>query len=203
MYEGITYTVNTDNDGNISSIGVDGTATGSYSHLTIWVNIKAGSYKLNGAPTGDDYFLQLYKSPTVDVKCKGSDTDVVLASDVTNVRFRIVVMGGKTADNLTFYPMLRLATVSDTTYEPYIESVNARIDNLVKTKEITIATGTTQYDGYYYGTETHGISGKIISAYIKGTGSNHAAFLNYCNDTTIRVCSPVSETNVTVIVAYI
>lgn len=126
VYEGITYTVNTDNDGNISSIGVDGTASGTYSHLTVRLNIKAGSYKMNGAPTGDDYYLQLYKSGTVDKKCKGSDTDVVLASDVRNAVFRIIVMGGKTANNVTFYPMLRLATAS-ATYEPYIPSVESRL----------------------------------------------------------------------------
>ena len=108
-----------------------------------------------------------------------------------------------TLDNFTFSLMMVHDGQNVSTYVPNIPSVNARIDNLVKTKEFTIATGTTQYDGFYYGTETHGISGKIISAYIRGTGSNHAAFLNYCNDTTIRVCSPVSETNVTVKVAYI
>ena len=41
--------------------------------------------------------------------------------------FTISVAPGKQVENLTFYPMLRYAEITDDTYEPYKPSVEERL----------------------------------------------------------------------------
>ena len=86
----------------------------------------------------------------------------------------------------------------------FVELVNVyfTLNSKIKTKDITVTTGTTQYDGYYYGAEAHAITGTIISAYVTGTGDNHAAFIGYVNNTAVRVNSPVANLDVAVRVTY-
>ncbi len=61
----------------------------------------------------------------------GEGTDYGSGNTFTNrnsaVQYRIVVYKGYTANNLTFYPMLRYAEITDETYEPYKPSVEERL----------------------------------------------------------------------------
>lgn len=41
-----------------------------------------------------------------------------------NVYVQLVIAAGYTCDNLTFYPMIRKASIEDDTYEPYIENTD-------------------------------------------------------------------------------
>lgn len=111
---GLTYTVN-DN----KSVTVNGNATG----LSI---VKVGSFKntdrdliLSGCPSGGSnstYKLSYYHETT---QVNDFGNGVTLPKNDLTYEVRIVIYGGTTINNLTFKPMIRLASITDATYEPY------------------------------------------------------------------------------------
>lgn len=111
---GLTYTVN-DN----KSVTVNGTATG----LSI---VKVGSFKntdkdliLSGCPSGGSnstYKLSYYHETT---QANDFGNGVTLPKNDLTYEVRIVIYGGTTINNLTFYPMIRPTFFADATYEPY------------------------------------------------------------------------------------
>ena len=124
---GITYTTNSD-----GTITVDGTSTATTTtNITIYNSGDVsqgmtGSYVMSGSIGG--------ASATYNISCRirnvsagtsryASTTDGEIAvttaeNEVIN-RVYLVVKEGVTVNNVTFYPMLRLATETDPTYEPY------------------------------------------------------------------------------------
>ena len=104
------------------AVRVNGTATATTvffqsEYVDTWAS---GDYILSGCPTGGSastYFMRMYRT--------GGNT---LATDTgsgatftgqTGLSAAIVVINGTTLNNVTFYPMIRLATESDATYAPY------------------------------------------------------------------------------------
>lgn len=131
---GITFTVNSDN-----SITVSGTA-GAQTDFTVYdivansvdkdASLKnSGKYILSGCPAGGSestYFMQWYKYNGVDtLKDTGSGVEVntspYTAATYDNVTIRIM-NGTVISSPITFYPMIRKTSISDSTYEPYIKS---------------------------------------------------------------------------------
>lgn len=119
---GVTFTVNED-----KSITVSGTATATASFvLNSNMLFDVESYILNGCPSGGS--SSTYKLDVLDTKGSilvvdsGNGVSFDVTSAFTSQGVRIVVYGGVTANNLKFYPMLRLASITDDTYEPYKES---------------------------------------------------------------------------------
>lgn len=114
---GVTFTVNED-----GSVTCNGTADGTASiTLGTWTN---GGYILSGSPqdgSWNTYMLQIYSISTLSAKYIDVGFGVnILESENYQVRIRIA--NGYTCDSLTFYPMIRLASIEDDTYEPYIEN---------------------------------------------------------------------------------
>lgn len=117
---GVTYTVNDD-----GSVITNGTATGSatlvlHDGLTL---TPSESVILSGCPSGGSssgYFIALYNSSWANIAPDyGSGKTFTVPDDgIVNVRIR--VLEGTTVSNLVFKPMIRLATVTDVTYEPYV-----------------------------------------------------------------------------------
>ena len=122
---GLTFTVNDD-----GSITVNGTASATtscainaYDSLINAVNGK--SVILSGCPAGGSssaYRLGFYNPDGTETTKSdygsGVAFDVNLsAGAVCNVA--IVIGTGTKCSNLTFYPMIRLASVADATYQPY------------------------------------------------------------------------------------
>lgn len=111
---GLTYTVNDD-----KSVTVNGTATG----LSI---VKVGSFKntdrdliLSGCPSGGNtntYKLSYYHETT---QVNDFGNGVTLPQNDLTYEVRIVIYGGTTINNLTFYPMIRKASIKDSSYAPY------------------------------------------------------------------------------------
>ena len=117
---GVTFTVNDD-----GSVTANGTATNAMAFPIGDVALSAGSYKLSGCPSGGStgtYYL--YSTLTDGTKNldKGNSVPVNTTTD-TNSLIQIGIMSGITFNNLTFYPMIRLASDSDDTYEPYYEGL--------------------------------------------------------------------------------
>lgn len=146
----LTYVVNAD-----GSITVNGTADAASNLPNILVpadkeKVPAGSYILSGCPAGGSstkYRIVLKKGTTYY-----TDTGSGVAFTINqgeNYEIYIRYNSGVVFNNLTFKPMIRLATETDDTYEPYVgETIK---------EDWTSAAGTV-YAGSY-----DAVSGKLKS----------------------------------------
>lgn len=119
---GVTFTVNSD-----GSVIADGTATD-----IIWFQINNGfklndvEYTLTGCPIGggeNTYEVQIRSTESSSslwqfIVDRGNGATGLCSSSRTYIAF-IGIKSGVTVTNLLFKPMLRLATDSDSTYQPY------------------------------------------------------------------------------------
>lgn len=144
---GIDFTVNTDANGAVTSISASGTAS-ALAMLELTMAGKKGAYTLNGCPSGGSagYYVQIYKSGFIDVKDRGDGVAVNFESD-KNVRVICAIGEGLEVTDLTFYPMLRDARISDATYAPYIPSVENRLVKITKEsfEQITVNAGSKKF----------------------------------------------------------
>lgn len=142
---GIKYTV----DLNKGTITIDGTATAySYSGMGFAVEkkyLKAGTYIFNGCPPGGsvdgvDYYRQTltlkYADGTTGSSFGDCGTDVTFSVSQEDeekgvyLHYTIYVFPGTTVNNITFHPMVRLADITDNTFEPYMDDVDTRLKAL-------------------------------------------------------------------------
>lgn len=176
---GITFTVNKNSDGAVTSINVNGTSEGTVDFTCRITTLKVGAqYILNGGVAGRtaDYKLQvIYGDNNADAATSmGGDANFTVLPDVV-YSLRIRVYSGKTVNNLTFYPMIRLATITDPTFEPYTantatitfgQTVYGGSVNF-KTGEVTVThgmvdLGTLEYDTWStYGFRTYDLNALI------------------------------------------
>ena len=116
---GVTFTVNDD-----GTVRATGTAT---AHATLKFPINSGlvvgtSYIINGCPAGGSnstYEIMILRQrdegPTVNEYGSGATFDY---DPESHGRIQLVVRSGQTV-NITFKPMIRLASVTDATFAPY------------------------------------------------------------------------------------
>lgn len=115
-FYGVTYKVNDD-----GSITVNGTASGGASFFYLTNNLSltvGGEYILNGCPSGGNlsgYSVRLYDGGSYKSDF-GSGLDFIFG---TQSGVRINISNGTTVNNMVIKPMVRLASDSDPTYEPY------------------------------------------------------------------------------------
>ena len=111
---GITFTINAD-----KSITVNGTATETAQiKFCEMAFIPKGEYIISGYPThisGVEYYFKA--SNESDWVQRRGEVKLKYTENVS-VFGLIAILKGITVNNLTFYPMLRLATETDSTYEP-------------------------------------------------------------------------------------
>ena len=136
---GVTFTVNSD-----GSIVCNGQASPSTAVL-IYSNflVPSGTYILTGCPNGgserETYKMLLFINGAWFANDMGSGANFTLTKTST-ASARIDIYNGYTCDNLTFYPMLRLASIKDNTYEPYIE--DTEVDVMLPGIAVTAGTNT-------------------------------------------------------------
>ena len=141
---GVTFTVNSD-----GSIVCDGQASPSTAVL-VYSNflVPSGTYILTGCPNGgserETYKMLLFINGEWLANDTGSGANFTL-TETSTVSARIDIYNGYTCDNLTFYPMLRLASIADDTYEPYIENTEVDVTlpalpTLPGTNTLTVGT---------------------------------------------------------------
>ena len=160
----ITVEVLLDNDSNIIGFKINGTASSNLQFYIRPMNLSIGDYLLNGGHTSEKRIFfyngsQWYNSTTGDIafSITGSETTQQVA---------IVMMLGQSFSNEIFYPMIRLSTVSDATFEPYTNicgitghsSVEVTVSDAEDTviEDVTVALG-----GTYYGGTLDVVSGKL------------------------------------------
>ena len=119
---GVTFTVNDD-----KSITVNGTATSAGVYAVIGgADVIAGNKYIISGGAGNGGTYGLYTENFGTVQNYGSDS-IYVPNTTGKAVFRIFVRPGVTVSNVTFYPMLRYADITDSTYEPYKESVDERL----------------------------------------------------------------------------
>lgn len=150
---GVTFTVNSD-----GSISLSGTATayivytvdsvtGVYNNK-ININLVDGKkYKLTGCPANggnNKYTLALRNgtsNPFASDMGNGVEYTHINANNDISVVIRI--FNGQNCDNLTFYPMLRLASDPDDTYQPYAMTNRELTDIATQTEVVTLSRNTS------------------------------------------------------------
>lgn len=129
---GVTFTVNED-----KSLTLSGTRTGfTKSDQTIGqANLKAGiEYILSGCPeggSGSTYRLMVHNeaNPSAGVSDIGEGVIFTVPSD-GEYRISTILAVSYAYDGITYYPMIREATVEDDTYEPYYEDAMTMVNHL-------------------------------------------------------------------------
>ena len=129
---GVTFTVNED-----KSISCNGTASSNAFFKIGDIQLKKNCI-MSGCPEDGDnnsYIMRLYNNGSVFKTDSGNG--VLINSEIQNGYAEIRIAAGYTCDNLTFYPMIRLAEIEDNTYEPYHEptTTNIYLDNPIRTVE--------------------------------------------------------------------
>lgn len=113
---GVTYTPVYNSDGLLEYINVNGNASESSSYRVYRGYMPIGNFVLNGTVNGSSNSYYIYLSG------KGGDfgNGYAFADDGSTLRsITINIEKGITVNNVRFYPMIRLASITDPTYEPY------------------------------------------------------------------------------------
>ena len=114
---GVTFTIETDGDGNVTGIKANGTPTNQINLIIPASNISDGMI-LNGCPAGGSQSTYYMVSGTIDSRSAtdtGNGATIAGATDRVIIRIEI----NYAPSNLMFYPMIRLSTESDSTFAPY------------------------------------------------------------------------------------
>lgn len=142
---GVTYTINTDSNNNVISIGVKGTCSNNTSFY-----IFKGEYAINS----NNYTLSIDEDMQASQKAftllydTNEQLDIISSQreypvSITNkVKEGIIFLWSGAVVDFTISPMLRLATETDTTFVPYIPSVESRIEDLESGLD-TVKSGLT------------------------------------------------------------
>ena len=165
LRNGITFTVLTDNAGNVLGFKLNGTSTAGISIQVKGTNdftLAAGSYYYTGvSENSGGYDLNLRKEGmTTDIVQRGAAVNLNLKEDTSFSSMYIWVNSGKTLTNAYVYPMIRLATETDDTFAPYSNicpisghtgaEIERRGKNLLPPIETTTNLGVTfSQDGDY------------------------------------------------------
>ena len=117
---GVTFTQTAD-----GKITASNTATAlAYTNLMTVTITEAGDYIASSGLTGGSgstYYLRVYKNGDAVGNVSGSDDAITLTSLAVGdvIGFRCYVTNGTSANGVIYKPMLRKASVSDATWQPY------------------------------------------------------------------------------------
>lgn len=146
-WQGITYEILVDSAGNVMGVLVNGTSTNN-SYLEIPHNMKSGeSYIASGCPSGGSnptfMFYDTYNGMFYDYGNGSSSFMFDGRKCVPSVHIK----GGVTVSNLIFKPMIRRASISDATFEPYQgQSVKVQLGQTVYGGTLNVTTGELVVD---------------------------------------------------------
>lgn len=175
-YNGVTYTVLTDSDGNITGINCNGTASRATEFYVYTNQSNSCPYNgmlLNGCTNGSDstYDLRISDITTTSTKQTTGSGEIIDVTSTGQWRCSIMIRQGYTASNLIFYPMIRLVTETDATFEPYsnICPITGYDDCEVEVTDDTTSPTVTQtytidLDGTRYGGKVYPVTGKLTDS---------------------------------------
>lgn len=116
---GITATPVFDSKGFLEYVNINGTATDSTTiAIAAFIPEIDTSYKVNGSPSNSTTSTAYVYVTGSITSYGGQDTSATWATTGSK-SYQIIIQNGVTISNMKFYPMIRLATVTDSSYEPY------------------------------------------------------------------------------------
>lgn len=129
--QGVTFTIN--GDGSVTASGTEETGV-YYVDLRLGsTTLQPGEYYFSGCPSGGDwlygYSLWLHDNDSLSIIQTGTPQIFTITSPVV-VTANLVIRPGVTVSNLTFYPMIRDARITDSTYVPYAMT-NKELSNII------------------------------------------------------------------------
>lgn len=116
---GVTFTPVLDDNGDVLYVNVNGTATKktttSLASFEPELNVN---YIVSGCPIGGtSSTAYVYVTGSIDNR-NGEETNAIWTTEGRK-SYQVIIKAGATISNMKFYPMIRLATETDSTYEPY------------------------------------------------------------------------------------
>jgi hypothetical protein len=130
---GVTFTPTFDNDGNLLYVEVN-TASSASNNAYFWLtdyepkNNVIGKI-LNGCHGGtwgtfwqSVYYVDNSDSYVGESGQYSDDLTIMDKDGATKIRLAIFVRNETTVSNIKFYPMIRLASITDNTYQPYAKT---------------------------------------------------------------------------------
>jgi hypothetical protein len=175
---GITFTVITDENNNVTGIKANGTASGGNAEIRMYTETYASNkfkgYKLTGSTGGSGNtfaMITMYSNNGTSWanEARQYDGEDLTISDYNYIRFAVIISNGKTVSNQMFYPMVRLATESDATFAPYtnicpisgLDSVDVTVAD-AQTSPTTSQTYTTTLPTTVYGGTLDLTNGRLV-----------------------------------------
>ena len=141
---GVTFTVAED-----GTITANGTATAVAIFAISTYTLAEGTYILNGCPSGGSnttYYIDWRNDSGGQLTDKGNGSTQT-SEGQTGKSCRIVIYNGQTVNNLVFNPMIRLASDTDATYEPYIgHTVTVDLNGTRYGGTLDVSTGVLTVD---------------------------------------------------------
>lgn len=137
---GITFTPVYAGNGELEYINVNGTATGTANYHFPTIKYSANQkYVLNGCPSGGSALTYKIKA-TADSKYMdiGSGVTFTITEDVEDT-VSIVIYSGAVCNNLKFCPMIRLASITDATYEPFTNGASPNTNYPQEPKSVVLS----------------------------------------------------------------
>ena len=113
---GVTFTVNS--DGSVTANGTASENATASIRTCDSITLPIGTYILSGCPSGGGSTTYDIRYSASGGRDTGSGTTITI-TEPTEIYVAILIRSGVTVDNLVFKPMIRLASISDSTYEPY------------------------------------------------------------------------------------
>ena len=156
----VTFACDVDANGYVNQITVNGTPTSDdvFFRLSSNIGLSNGDYILNGCPTNGStstYFLYVQRYTGTDTYFD-TGTGVSFTYSGYTTRCYIGIRQNVTANNIVYKPMIRLASVTDGTFERYsnICPISGRVSlslNFVGDTTVSeyILLGSSYYGGTY------------------------------------------------------
>lgn len=140
---GVTF--NSNSDGTVIANGTLGSSNATFIFVYDTLSLEKGTYVLSGCPSGgasNKWCIRVASvggSPVLATDI--GDGATFTLDDDTYVRIYIRIQSGITVSNYVFKPMLRLATDTDATYEPYHHANKTLQAGTYTDADFTLATG--------------------------------------------------------------
>ena len=165
--DGVTFTTNS--GGSVTANGTAG-ANAPIRYVLGEAVLPPGRYVVSGQSEGVSASFVMYSDQNGNNHQQHSGQDAELTLTKTaKINVYFVVMESRTVSNITVYPMIRLASVSDSNYEPYLDPSTVTVKrygkNLLKNtladstscgvKRTVNSDGSITFSGT--STEVHGI----------------------------------------------
>lgn len=145
---GVSFTVNADNSITVNGTAIEAALFNMITAYDVTPVLRPGAtYTISGATSVAAIQIYEWQDKWVQGVSTSSEKTFTLSEKTKGLLVRYVVNPGMTADNLTVYPMLRLASDVDNTYEPGKAAQTIELAHTLPGIPVTSGGNYTDSDG--------------------------------------------------------